>query len=200
MNCATSLLRATAAAAFVAGTSPALAHADGGLAHGILHGLEHPVSGWDHLIAMVSVGLWGAFLGKRAMLLLPAIFPVVMALGAALAMAGIAIPAVEIGIPASAIVLGIAVALATQPPFWVAALVVGAFAIFHGHAHGVEIPSATDPFAYAIGFVTATVLLHWTGIALGLLSRWPAGRAVVRAAGAAVALIGVVFLSKSMDI
>ncbi len=179
-------------------TSTAFAHTEGGLAHGIWHGLEHPISGWDHLLAMVAVGLWGAFLGRQAMLLLPIVFPAVMAAGAGLAIAGITIPAVEIGIPASAIVLGLAVALAMQPPFWIAATIVGAFAIFHGHAHGAEIPAATNPLAYAIGFLTATVVLHWIGIALGLLTHWDAGRVAVRTSGVVIAIIGVVFLSRSL--
>lgn len=191
-------LRAGIAIPLALGSSPAFAHSEGGVAHGIWHGLQHPISGWDHLVAMVAVGLWGAFLGKRAMLLLPVVFPAVMAAGAALAVAGVPIPAVEIGIPVSAIVLGLAVALALRPPFWVASVIVGAFAIFHGHAHGAEIPTAAGPVAYAIGVVTATVLLHWLGIGLGLLTRWDAGRMAVRAAGVGVAVVGAVFLSKSL--
>lgn len=179
-------------------TSTALAHTDDGIAHGIWHGLQHPVSGWDHLVAMVAVGLWGAFLGRQAMLLLPIVFPAVMATGATLAMIGIPVPAVEIGIPASAIVLGLAVALALKPPIWIAAFLIGAFAIFHGHAHGAEIPTATNPIAYAIGFLSATVVLHWIGIGFGILARWEAGMVVVRASGAAIAIIGAVFLSRSL--
>lgn len=186
--------------ALMTASSPAFAHSDGDFAHGIWHGMAHPITGWDHLIAMIAVGLWGAFLGTRAMLLLPIVFPVIMAAGAAAAIAGIPMPAVEIGIPASAIVLGLAVALAARPPFWVAAIIVGAFAVFHGHAHGAELPNATDPTAYAIGFLTSTVLLHWFGIALGLLARWDLGRVAVRATGACVALVGVFFLSKSIGI
>lgn len=179
-------------------SSTAFAHTDNGIAHGIWHGLQHPVSGWDHLVAMVAVGLWGAFLGRQAMLLLPVVFPAVMAAGAGLAMAGIPIPAVEIGIPASAIVLGLAVALALKPPIWIPALSIAAFAIFHGYAHGAEIPAATNPIAYALGFLSATIVLHWIGIAFGLLARWEAGMVVVRTSGATIAIIGAVFLSRSL--
>lgn len=193
-------LRLAAAVAFAltASATTALAHADEGIAHGIWHGMAHPVTGWDHLVAMIAVGLWGAFLGKRDMLVLPLVFPLLMTIGAAMAMAGISIPAVEIGIPMSAIVLGVAIALALRPPLWVAAIVVGAFAIFHGHAHGAEIPAATSPVGYAVGFVTATVLLHAAGIALGLAARWDAGRWAVRAAGLGIASVGLVFLGKSL--
>jgi urease accessory protein len=87
------------------------------------------------------------------------------------------------------------VALAAKPPLLVAAAIVGAFAIFHGHAHGAELPPGVDAVAYSIGFVVATGLLHLSGVAFGLLARWPAGRIAVRAAGGAIALAGVVFLS-----
>ena len=102
---------------------------------------------------------------------------------------------VEIGIALSAIVLGLCVALAVRPPLWIAALIVGAFAIFHGHAHGTELPTVADPYAYAAGFVVATGLLHLAGIAFGLLTRWQAGRIVVRAGGGLIALAGMAFLT-----
>jgi urease accessory protein len=101
---------------------------------------------------------------------------------------------VEIGVALSAVVLGLMVALAARPPLWVAIVLVGAFAIFHGHAHGAELPPGMEAVAYSVGFVVATGLLHLTGIAFGLLARWPAGRYAVRAAGGAVALAGIAFL------
>jgi urease accessory protein len=154
----------------------------------------HPVLGPDHVIAMVAVGLWGAFLGKPAIWLLPIVFPMVMAFGGALGVAGVPVPAVETGIAVSAIVLGAMVAFAVRPPIWVAAVIVGAFAIFHGHAHGTELPGAANPLAYSLGFVIATGLLHLCGIAFGTLTHWPAGKVAVRAGGGLIALGGFAFL------
>jgi urease accessory protein len=108
------------------------------------------------------------------------------------------LPAVEIGIAASAIVLGALVALAARPPLWVAAVVVGAFAIFHGHAHGTELPESASPLAYSLGFVIATGLLHAGGIGISLLHRWRHGAVVVRACGAAIAAGGVFFLARAL--
>ena len=174
--------------------APAYAHS-GSVTGGFAGGFTHPLFGPDHIVAMVAVGLWGAFLGAPAIWLLPITFPLVMAFGGVLGIIGIPIPGVEIGIAASAIVLGLMVALAARPPLWIAAALVGAFAIFHGHAHGVELPAAADAVAFSLGFVMATGMLHLCGIAFGLLSRWPAGRIAVRTAGAAIALAGVAFLS-----
>ena len=145
---------------------------------------------------MVAVGLWGVFLGAPAIWLLPVVFPLVMAAGGVIGILGIPLPAVEVAIAASAIVLGLMVALVARPPLWIAAVLVGAFAIFHGHAHGAELPPGADAVAYSAGFVIATGLLHVTGITFGNLARWPAGRIAVRVAGVAIALTGVVFLSR----
>jgi urease accessory protein len=180
--------------AMLIGASPALAHTGSG-SGGFVGGFTHPVFGPDHVVAMVAVGLWGAFLGAPAIWLLPVIFPLVMAGGGVLGILGAPLPGVEIGIAISAIVLGLMVALAARPPLWVAAMLVGAFAIFHGHAHGNELPPGTDAVAVSVGFVVATGLLHLTGIAFGLLARWPAGRVTVRATGGAIALAGIAFLS-----
>jgi urease accessory protein len=175
-------------------SSPALAHTGSG-SGGFVGGFLHPVFGPDHVVAMVAVGLWGAFLGPPAIWLLPIVFPLVMAGGGVMGILGVPLPGVEIGIAISAIVLGLMVALAARPPLWVAAVLVGAFAIFHGHAHGAELPPGTDAVAFSVGFVVATGLLHLTGIAFGLLARWPVGRVTVRAAGGAIALAGLAFLS-----
>jgi urease accessory protein len=183
------------AALLALGAEPALAHEGAGAVGGFLSGLAHPIFGWDHVVAMVAVGLWGAFLGAPAIWLLPVVFPLVMAGGGALGILGVPVPAVETGIAASAVVLGLLVAFAARPPLWLAAVVVGAFAIFHGHAHGTELPAAADPLTYAIGFVLATGLLHLLGIAFGLLVRWPAGMIAVRAGGGAIALAGAAFLT-----
>jgi urease accessory protein len=173
----------------------ALAHEGGGIVGGFGSGFLHPLLGWDHVAAMVAVGLWGAFLGNPAIWVLPVVFPLVMAFGGALGVLGVPIPAVETGIAASAVVLGLMVAVAARPPLWIAAVIVGVFAVFHGHAHGTELPDAANPLAYSLGFVVATGLLHLGGIAFGLLVRWPAGRVAVRAGGGLIALAGVGFLA-----
>lgn len=192
----TNIHRAVLAAALAFSSGAAFAHEGAGVAGGFLSGFVHPLNGWDHVIAMVAVGLWGAFLGRPAIWVLPIVFPMVMALGGALGVSGLQIPAVETGIALSAVVLGAMVAFAVRPPIWLAAVIVGSFAIFHGYAHGVELPQAADPIAYSLGFVIATGLLHLAGIAFGLLVRWPAGKIVVRAGGAAIAMAGVALLMR----
>ena len=173
---------------------PALAHTDEIVAGGFLSGVLHPLLGLDHLVAMVAVGLWGAFLGPPAIWLLPLVFPSVMAAGGALGVAGVALPGVELGIAGSGVALGLAVAFGWRAPLALAAVLVGAFAIFHGHAHGTELPEAANPFAYAAGFVLATGALHLAGIGLGTLTRFRRGEWVVRGAGAVVALVAGAFL------
>jgi urease accessory protein len=175
--------------------SVAFAHADAAsITGGFLSGFFHPLTGLDHVVAMVAVGLWGAFLGRPAIWILPIVFPLVMAFGGALGVAGVNIPYIETGIALSGVVLGLAVAFAVRPPLWVAAIVVGAFAIFHGHAHGTELPNAANPLIYSIGFVIGTGLLHLGGILFGELTRWSWGNIAVRAGGAVIALIGLGFL------
>ena len=176
-------------------TEPAFAHTGAGTVGGFLSGVLHPITGWDHVIAMVAVGLWGAFLGRPAIWVLPIVFPLVMAFGGAMGVIGVPLPQVETGIALSAIVLGLGVALAARPPLWIAAIVVGIFAVFHGHAHGTELPEAANPFAYALGFVVATGCLHIFGIVIGLLTKWPYGQTLVRTSGAAIALAGLGFLT-----
>ena len=178
--------------------TPALAHSESGVAIDFAGGFAHPIFGPDHLVAMVAVGLWGAFLGPPAIWVLPVVFPLVMAVAGALGVLGMPLPGVEIGIAISAIALGTMVALAAKPPIWVAAVIVGAFAIFHGHAHGTELPVGADAVAYSMGFVMATGMLHLAGIAFGALSNWPAGRIAVRAAGGVIAVIGIAYLFRSV--
>ncbi len=172
----------------------ALAHEETGVASGFISGFLHPLFGLDHVVAMVAVGLLGAVMGPPAIWLLPVVFPLVMAFGGALGVIGVPLPGIEIGIALSGIVLGLLVAFAVRPQIWLAAILVGAFAIFHGHAHGTELPAAASPLAYRVGFVVATGMLHLCGIAIGLLFRWPAGRIVVRATGLAIAMVGGYFL------
>lgn len=176
-------------------TAPAFAHEGEGLAGGFMSGLTHPIYGLDHVVAMVAVGLWGAVLGAPALWILPLVFPLVMALGGAMGVLGIPMPAVEIGIAASGLVLGLMVALWVQSPIWVAAVLVGIFAVFHGHAHGTELPEASNPIAYAVGFVIATGALHIAGIAFGALNGVKGGSWAVRGAGVVIALAGAAFLT-----
>jgi urease accessory protein len=190
------LLPVLAAVLLAAGA--ASAHEAGAAGGGFATGFLHPILGWDHVAAMVAVGLWGAFLGAPAIWALPVAFPLVMAVGGALGVAGMPLPAVETGIAASAVVIGAAVALAARPPIWVAAAIIATFAIFHGHAHGTEMPAAASPLAYALGFVIGTGLLHLAGIALGSLARSEPGTLAVRAAGGVIALAGVGFVTGAL--
>jgi urease accessory protein len=138
----------------------AFAHVEQGAGAGFVSGFGHPLSGWDHVLAMVAVGLWGAQLGPPALWLLPVTFPMMMAVGGFLGLVGLPLPLVEVGIAASVIVLGVMVALETKPPLPVAMALVAVFAIFHGHAHGAELAPGTSPLAYSLGFVVATGCLH----------------------------------------
>ena len=171
-----------------------------GLAGGFQSGFLHPLSGFDHLLAMVSVGLWGAFLGRPLIIALPVIFPAVMAIGGALGIAGVKLPPVEIGIALSVLVLGAMIAGAVRAPVWLACTIVAVFAIFHGYAHGKELPSAADPVGYSVGFVLCTGLLHIAGIGVGLLNDRPGGIVVTRGMGALIALAGGWFLAKSLGV
>lgn len=173
----------------------ALAHVgQGDIGGGFIAGVEHPVFGLDHVVAMVAVGIWGAQLGPPAIWVLPVTFPLVMAFGGVLGGLGVPIPGVEIGIAISAIALGCMVAFAARPPLWVAAVLVGVFAIFHGYAHGAELPGSANAIAYAVGFVVATGCLHLLGILIGVAKRWPAGEKALRVCGALIAACGVYFL------
>lgn len=176
-------------------TFAAQAHTGGGYGGGFIAGFTHPILGWDHVAAMVAVGLWGAFLGAPAIWILPVVFPLVMAFGAVAGILGIPIPAIETGIALSAVVLGLMIVFAVRPPIWVGAIIVGAFAIFHGYAHGTELPTTVNAFAYAVGFVISTGLLHLIGIAFGLVVRWPAGRVAVRGVGGLITFAGIAFLT-----
>jgi urease accessory protein len=174
------------------------AHTPAGDATGFLSGLRHPLSGLDHVLAMIAVGLWGAQLGSPAIWLLPVTFPMVMAFGGLLGLLGVPLPGVEFGIAVSAILLGIAVLFEARPPLAAAAMLVAIFAIFHGHAHGTELPPGQDGLLYSIGFVIATGCLHGVGIGIGALHRWEWGQRVMRLAGATVAAGGAVFLWKAI--
>lgn len=178
--------------------TPAAAHIGTGLPGGVLSGFRHPFSGFDHLLAMISVGLWGAFLGRPLIYVLPVVFPTVMALGAVLAMLGYPMPPVEYGIALSVLVLGCCIAFAFEAPLWLASFVVAAFALFHGYAHGKELPSAADPVGYSTGFVLATGLLHVCGIGIGALNSRPCGMIATRSGGGLIAVAGLWFLFRAI--
>ncbi len=177
-----------------------LAHTQTGVAGGLLSGLAHPVTGVDHLIAMVAVGLWGAQLGAPALWVLPVAFPLVMAFGGVLGVIGVPLPVPELVIALSALVLGGMVLAQLRVPLPVAAAIVAVFAIFHGHAHGAELPTAANPLAYGVGFVLATGLLHLCGIAIGTLSRWATGRRLIQGLGGVIAALGGYFLVLNLGV
>ena len=179
--------------------SPALAHSGTGLVGGLISGFLHPLTGWDHLLAMVSVGLWGAVLGRPLVVALPVIFPVLMVVGAFLGIQNVPLPPVELGIAVSVLVLGGVVTAGFKAPVWLACSLVAIFAAFHGYAHGKELPSAADPIGYSTGFVLSTGLLHVGGIVIGLLNDSEKGRWIVRGLGAAIAVAGCFFLSQAFS-
>ena len=182
---------ACAAVMGLALAAPAFAHTGVGVhSHGFAAGFLHPLLGLDHLLAMLGVGVWAAQLGKRATWLVPAAFVAVMIAGAGLALSGIAMPMVEFGIAGSVLVIGALIAFGTRLPVGLAMGLVGLFALFHGHAHGTELPGFAHPAAYGAGFVAATALLHAGGVGIALLLRRHAARLPVRIAGAAMALAG----------
>jgi urease accessory protein len=175
--------------------APAIAHAHTGLgvAQGFAGGAVHPVTGLDHLYAMLAVGLWAAQRGGKALWLVPLAFVAVMTVGGALGMAGASLPMVEPGIAASVLVLGVLVAAAARLPLAASVILVGLFALLHGHAHGAEMPATVSGLAYGLGFVSVTAALHLSGIAVAMgLQRIDLASAV-RIAGGAVAACGLYF-------
>lgn len=172
----------------------ASAHIEQGQATGFFTGIEHPWSGLDHILAMIAVGLWGAQLGNPAMWVLPITFPMVMSIGAMMGLLGIPVPGIEIGIAVSAILLGAMVLMEVRPKLVIATTLVGFFAIFHGHAHGTELPAGQSGLLYSMGFVFGTGCLHGVGILIGLVHRYPFGKLALRACGAFIATMGVFFL------
>lgn len=189
MNLSTSMRLPVAALALL--PSLAYAHVGIGEASGFLHGLTHPTSGLDHLCAMLAVGLWAAQMGGRSIWAVPLTFVSVMALGGALPLLGISLPFVEQGIVLSVLLLGVLIAAAIRLPLWLSGGMVGLFALWHGHAHGAEMPAASSGIGYALGFLLATALLHAIGIAFGLGMQWLTRERIIRAAGAGIALCGV---------
>jgi urease accessory protein len=158
---------------------------------GFATGLLHPALGFDHFLAMLSVGILSAQMGGRAIWYVPATFVLIMVLGGVLGMHDAPIPSVEMGIAVSVLVLGIALATESYVPTWIALTGVAVFAIFHGHAHGTEMPVIAEPWLYALGFVTGTSIIHLSGVFIGLGSgRLQRGEALLRVLGLAIGAAG----------
>ncbi|ODS57956.1 MAG: urease accessory protein [Agrobacterium sp. SCN 61-19] len=174
---------------------PASAHVMDGPLDGFGSGFGHPLAGFDHLLAMLAVGLWGAQMGGRSVWTLPATFPMIMCIGGLIGMTGI-LPGqpIEYGIALSVIVLGGAIAAAWRAPEWVALVLIAAFALMHGYPHGVLAPRASDPAAFTVGFVVSTGVIHVIGIAIGAALKPIGGGRLVQALGAAISLAGFWFL------
>ncbi|WP_376966013.1 HupE/UreJ family protein [Azospirillum sp. A26] len=175
------------------------AHTFGAHDAGFAHGFLHPIGGWDHLLAMVAVGLWAAQRGGAALWALPAAFVTAMIGGGLLGMTGIELPAVELGIAGSVIALGALIAAQSRLSLPVSLVVVSAFALFHGHAHGAEMPEAAQPLLYGLGFALATALLHGAGVGAALslrgVVRGGMGALALRGLGAAIGLSGVALVA-----
>lgn len=162
---------------------------------GFLSGLVHPVLGYDHLLAMLSVGILSAQIGGRAIWTVPATFVSVMALGGALGLIDIGLTSTELGIAASLVLLGLIIAAERKLPILLAMAGVGFFAIFHGYAHGSEMPTTAEPILYAAGFLTGTALIHIAGLLIGDIAKhYERGKMVLRFGGGLIAMIGVMFI------
>jgi urease accessory protein len=175
---------------------PAEAHGIGDGAAGILAGVAHPLSGWDHAVAMIGVGIWATQSGRAARWSLPASFLAAMATGGVLGGIGFALPAVEIGIALSVLALGIAIVTAARPVAWLGMALVAAFAVFHGHAHGAELPAGVPGALYGAGALLATAALHAAGLGLGgLAARLGGGHVAPRALGAVISAAGLLLIA-----
>ncbi|HEX6979049.1 MAG TPA: HupE/UreJ family protein [Alphaproteobacteria bacterium] len=182
------------AGAIVMAAGTAQAHTLGVPGNGLAAGFAHPFGGLDHVLAMVAVGLWAVQLGGRAVWQVPATFVAVMAAGALAGMSGLAPPSAEVGIAASLLVLGALIAAAARLPATLGAALVAIFALFHGHAHGLEMPATAAAGLYGLGFALATAGLHGIGIGLGLCLRGTAAQWTVRVGGAGIAAAGLAML------
>lgn len=179
--------------------SAAYAHVGVGDAHGFTHGFAHPLSGIDHILAMTAVGLFAAHLGGRAIWLVPASFVGVMSVAGVLGAFGVPLPFIETGIAISVIALGLIVAFEVKVPIAAAMALVGFFAVFHGHAHGAEMPEDASGLAYGVGFVVATALLHAFGVGIGFVLGRAAslkGEKILQLSGCAISLVGAAILFK----
>jgi len=176
-------------------SEPAFAHvSEEGLKGGFISGYIHPLLGWDHVAAMVAVGIWGAFLGSRAIWVLPIVFPFIMVIGGILGMVGVPVPFIVPGIALSSIIIGLAIAFKWRAPLWIASVIVGLFAIYHGYAHGQNLPAASNPIAFALGFVLGSGTLHLIGILFSLIERYNWGVKALQLGGIIIALVGLAVL------
>ncbi|MEL0615980.1 HupE/UreJ family protein [Cobetia marina] len=180
-------------------TQTASAHVDTDSVGGFAAGFLHPLTGLDHFTAMAAVGLWGVILGRPASWLLPVVFPMIMALGSVVGIVGVALPGIEIGIALSALVLGGFIAGRVRLPLWMACAVISVFAVCHGYAHGAELPLASDPFAFAMGFMVATGSLHAAGIGVGIMAERFRQGMLLRGLGILTALLGAYFLVEALS-
>jgi urease accessory protein len=186
-----SLVGVLVGALILLAVNPALAHSGSGAVGGLAAGFMHPLTGIDHLLAMILVGLWAAQLGGRALWIVPLSFVLLLAVGGGAAMMGITLPQVELVIAFSVVILGAVIAGRVQAPAAVAAAIVAIFGIVHGHAHGTEMPAATSEAGYAVSFVLATIVLHGIGIAASMAAR---SNSFVRYVGGASAVLGLALL------
>lgn len=162
---------------------------------GFLSGIVHPVLGYDHLLAMLSVGIISAQIGGRAIWTVPATFVSVMAVGGVLGLINVGLNITEVGIAVSLLILGSVIAAERKIPTLIVMVGVGFFAIFHGYAHGSEMPDTAEPFLYALGFLVGTALIHVAGVVIGDISRhYERGKIALRVGGALIALIGILFI------
>lgn len=178
-----------------ASAGPAEAHLFGVADGGWAEGLSHPFSGVDHVLAMVGVGIWAAQIGGPGVFLLPVAFLAAVAWGGVVGGSGLPVPGVETGTAASVAALGLAIALAAKPPLPASLSMVGLFALFHGHAHGTELPETASPVLYGLGLLLATALLHAIGLAVGSLTRSSIGTRLLRVGGAVLVVSGMVLLA-----
>ncbi len=177
-------------------TNIAFAHGSITSAGSLVAGLTHPVLGPDHLLAMLSVGILSAQIGGRAIWTVPATFVAVMGAGGLLALLGASFSHTELGIALSLIALGIAIAAEQKLSMRIALFFVALFAVFHGYAHGAEMPQTARPILYAIGFLTGTALIHVVGVVIGdIAGHYQAGNAILRIGGGLIAVAGVFFLT-----
>lgn len=176
----------------------AMAHTGHHADHSLVDGFMHPFTGLDHLLAMVAVGIWAVLLGRNALWSLPLVFPLAMAAGGAMGAYGMALPSVEVGIAVSSLMLGVMVLARIQMPVTGAAAMVAALALFHGYAHGLEMPVGASGVSYGAGFVMGTLLLHLAGMAMGSLHRFGVGASALRGIGAGIAGAGTLFLVQAL--
>jgi len=184
-----------AAVATLVFPSAAMAHVGAGSTASFMAGFAHPYSGLDHIAVMIAVGLWAALKGGRALWAWPSAFIGVMLIGGLLGMMHVPVPFVEPGILASVVALGLLVALAVDFPIWLGAVIIGVFAVFHGHAHGSEVAENIGGAEYMAGFALATASLHAIGLGIAFVLGSIEMRAVIRLAGAACVLLGIALMA-----